>query len=351
VLRLKGKYTEALHLCNDLLQTINASTTLEGYRIGLLSSILYSIVGYILAEQGRLEEGIQNALKGYDLSRGVLSLSFHAYSGLLLAETYYKAGEFRKALKLIEELEKIINKNIAQWLYVLSKALKCKLFILLKEDEKADFILSIKEETGKDHAFESLFYGLAMARNKLAQQQIDEALQALHPLVNELEKKDAFELLAEAELLKAKAFLSRNDKEEALDAVIKSLGYTQNENLVRTYINEGEEIESLLKEIQQRKKVKSSKLMDAVSREYLDVLIRTFEKEKRITTILSADALSTRELDILKLIAEDLTNQEIANALYISLATVKTHVRNILLKLEVKNRSEAVSKAREKLII
>ena len=62
----------------------------------------------------------------------------------------------------------------------------------------------------------------------------------------------------------------------------------------------------------------------------------------------SDETLSSRELDTLKLIAENLTNQEIAEALFISITTVKTHVRNILLKLEAKNRIEAVSIAKEK---
>ena len=73
-----------------------------------------------------------------------------------------------------------------------------------------------------------------------------------------------------------------------------------------------------------------------------------FEKEKTGPAVTSSDALSNRELDTLKLIAENLSNQEIAEALYISITTVKTHVRNILLKLEAKNRSEAVVIAKEK---
>ena len=73
-----------------------------------------------------------------------------------------------------------------------------------------------------------------------------------------------------------------------------------------------------------------------------------FEKEKKGPAFTSEEALSSRELDTLKLIAENLTNQEIAEALFISITTVKTHVRNILLKLEAKNRIEAVSIAREK---
>ena len=48
--------------------------------------------------------------------------------------------------------------------------------------------------------------------------------------------------------------------------------------------------------------------------------------------------LSAREFDALKLIAEDLSNQEIADKLFVSLNTVKTHVKNIFLKLEVDSR-------------
>ena len=57
--------------------------------------------------------------------------------------------------------------------------------------------------------------------------------------------------------------------------------------------------------------------------------------------------LSDRELDTLKLIAEDLTNQEIADKLFISLNTVKTHIKNVFLKLEAENRNKAVDKAKE----
>ena len=49
------------------------------------------------------------------------------------------------------------------------------------------------------------------------------------------------------------------------------------------------------------------------------------------------------ELDALKLIAEDMSNQEIADKLFISLNTVKTHAKNIFLKLEVNSREQAVN--------
>ncbi|QSR13038.1 response regulator transcription factor [Lactococcus sp. LG606] len=53
------------------------------------------------------------------------------------------------------------------------------------------------------------------------------------------------------------------------------------------------------------------------------------------------DNLSKREMEVLKILAQGLSNQEIANQLFISLKTVKTHVSNIFNKLEVNDRTQA----------
>ncbi len=58
------------------------------------------------------------------------------------------------------------------------------------------------------------------------------------------------------------------------------------------------------------------------------------------------EPLSERELEVLRLIAEGLTNQEIANGLYLSLNMVKVHTRNIYGNLGVNNRMQAVERAR-----
>jgi DNA-binding NarL/FixJ family response regulator len=55
------------------------------------------------------------------------------------------------------------------------------------------------------------------------------------------------------------------------------------------------------------------------------------------------DTLTPREQEVLDLIGKDLTNQQIADRLYIEVGTVKNHVHNILKKLEVNNREEAAA--------
>ncbi|MGE7665081.1 response regulator [Ureibacillus composti] len=54
------------------------------------------------------------------------------------------------------------------------------------------------------------------------------------------------------------------------------------------------------------------------------------------------EQLTEREMEVLLLVAQGKTNQEIANELFIALKTVKTHVSNILSKLEVQDRTQAV---------
>jgi DNA-binding CsgD family transcriptional regulator len=56
--------------------------------------------------------------------------------------------------------------------------------------------------------------------------------------------------------------------------------------------------------------------------------------------------LSTRELEVLQLIAEGLSNQQIAERLFVSLNTIKTHTSNLFLKMEVERRTQAIEMAK-----
>lgn len=61
---------------------------------------------------------------------------------------------------------------------------------------------------------------------------------------------------------------------------------------------------------------------------------------------LSKSGISKRELEVLQLIARGFSNQEIADHLFVSLNTVKTHSSNLFLKLDVKRRTQAIEKAK-----
>ena len=65
-------------------------------------------------------------------------------------------------------------------------------------------------------------------------------------------------------------------------------------------------------------------------------------KMRQKNTLLPHEELTEREMEVLMLIAEGKANQEIADELFIALKTVKTHVSNILSKLQVQDRTQAV---------
>ncbi|MGB2956548.1 MAG: response regulator transcription factor [Anaerolineales bacterium] len=65
------------------------------------------------------------------------------------------------------------------------------------------------------------------------------------------------------------------------------------------------------------------------------------ELQRRSDLPLTKEPLTKREMDVLKLIAEGMTNQEIADQLVISEGTARTHVSNILSKLHLANRTQA----------
>ncbi len=351
ILRLTGRYNEAYKICRELLEIFNTDTSIVGFRLAVLSSMLHSIIGFIQIEWNYIEEGLKNALKGFELSRKAASIVFKGYSALILAESYYKVGNLNQSLKTIEGLEDILDQNIAQWLSVLGYSLKSKLLILNGEMKKAHKLHKRKIIRDKNHAFERYFYNVSIARFLIAQSKDEEAIDLLNKLSTRLKNAEAIELLIEVELLKAKAYLIGNLQEEALSSVLKAIRFAQTENLIRIFINEGESIEGLVKIVFKEKLTKSSDSLDLISKRYLKKLKTAFELEEKRMKVHFPGDLSSREIEVLRLLSNKLSNNEISETLYISLSTVKTHISHILSKLEAKNRLEATEIAIEKGIL
>jgi DNA-binding CsgD family transcriptional regulator len=81
------------------------------------------------------------------------------------------------------------------------------------------------------------------------------------------------------------------------------------------------------------------------------VVDRHAEEFKVNEDLMRKIGISNREYEVLQLIALGHSNQEIADKLFISLNTVKTHSANLFLKLDVKRRTQAIQKAKEMALI
>jgi LuxR family maltose regulon positive regulatory protein len=108
---------------------------------------------------------------------------------------------------------------------------------------------------------------------------------------------------------------------------------------IRLFVDEGPSMKHLLQEMVSR----------GMAVDYARRLLAAFAPVEVKLAAQSAliEPLSERELEVLHYLAAGLTNQEIADRLYLSLNTVKVHTRNIYGKLGVNHRTQAVAKAQE----
>jgi LuxR family maltose regulon positive regulatory protein len=142
-------------------------------------------------------------------------------------------------------------------------------------------------------------------------------------------------------ILQALAIHSKGQSANALNTLQAALSMAKTEGFIRVFVDEGLPMEELLK----------TAAAHGIAPEYVHQLLISFGKVNTIKPPKVAagtlvEPLSKRELEVLALIEQGLSNDEIARSLFISLSTVKGHLANIYGKLDARNRTQAVSRAR-----
>jgi LuxR family maltose regulon positive regulatory protein len=335
----------------------------------------YVRLGGILYEWNQLEESEQRTKQGIELNRpfqasGVVFvgclvltrvLTAHddltgAFDSLRNAETAARSGGISTAtLRMVEAVRAqlwLAQRNIAdaaQWATAYERDLN---FPAGGDWPDARQLSPIFD-----------YECLTLVRVRMAQGQWDEALRLLMQLQPVVEAGTRQTSLIELLALRALALQTQAKSAESVAALERALTLAEPEGYIRTFVDEGEPMRLLIADCRLRIGKRNGRL-----HAYVDKLLAAFQDAKPGVDALEisnptplrfgdysqhskiqnlTEPLSERELEVLRLIADGLSNHEIADKLIIGLGTVKTHINNIFGKLDVKNRTQAVARARE----
>jgi LuxR family maltose regulon positive regulatory protein len=145
--------------------------------------------------------------------------------------------------------------------------------------------------------------------------------------------QDQIRWMIESSILRAMALQVEGDTKQARSALARALALAEPEGQFRAFLDEGPPMAALLREA----------LLHGLSGNWLNRLLAAFEPAETQPLV---EPLTPREMDVLGLIAAGLRNQEIAEQLVISPATVKRHISNLYGKLGASHRTQAVARAR-----
>jgi LuxR family maltose regulon positive regulatory protein len=161
-------------------------------------------------------------------------------------------------------------------------------------------------------------------------------------------KKSLIEVLAFQALLQD----TLGERPVALEKAAKAIALAEQGGFIRLFVDLGPQMADLLQRLhKQNVAVDYIEKLLAAFRDDEQVLVQDVSESQASLALaasqqLSEDPLTNREVDVLELLAQRLQNKEIAKKLTISPETVKGHLKNMYRKLQVRNRGEAVDKAR-----
>ena len=340
-----GQYTSAYRKCSDLIADMKESGYLQITKSEPTYVELYACMAEIECMRTDFEDALANIKIAYNLSKNLSNSSYKVWVRLIYSLILFGRGDNGGIIKLLNEIEDIIKQNTispaARAIYI---DMKGKMLIEQHELEKASKFFN-DNGLGPDkkilYSEDRGYFSFVLLL--ITELKFKEAEKILSELQTMAQAANWIETLIGVKIVFAILYKHTGNNEKAVSTLLESLEYAANENILMSYIYYHDRIKDLLIDVF---KIQATTKTN-IPKKLTEKLKFAIEKREKLKIINVESGLSNRELDTLKLIAEDLTNQEIADKLFISITTVKTHVRNILLKLEVDNRLQAVAKAKE----
>jgi LuxR family maltose regulon positive regulatory protein len=272
----------------------------------------------------------EHTKQGIELARQIENTDRYVLGELFLARLKLAQGDISSAIAILTRARQLAHQHAFE--HLIPDIAVVQALALLRRGDLA----------GAAQLAEAHDLPLSRARVHLAQREPGAALAVLEPLRRQAEAKEWADDALQAMVLQAVALYAHGEENAAVQLLSEALALAAPGGFIRTFIDEGRPMTRLL----------SAAAAQGVMPDYVGRLLAAFEAEAQKR----ADAphppqplvepLTPRELEVLELIAQGLSNREIGERLFIALNTVKGHTRRIYGKLGVKNRTQAVNKAR-----
>ena len=337
---LHGEFKSAITLAQQALEIVTKRHWIENTS-GILTQ---AVMGKLLWQQNKLEQATHYLTQGKDRSSPLKKSAFATIRYLYLALVHQAEGNFTAAWEAIETAEKIESSRQQGFNFEFPTFLSLDLVKVRLWLAEGNLSLPLAWQQSKDLAIdgELTYYSepdyITLTRILIAQKKWKSALNLLQRLQRSTESSQRIARLVEVLILQITVYQGQNQLKIALQQLKLIFSLVHPQAYLRLFLDADKSIQELLKYAAKQN----------IYPNYVNWLLKAFDNiapsNKNQNLI---EPLSDRELEILQLIAAGLTNQEIGDRLVISLATVKWHTSNIYGKLSVKNRNQAVVKARE----
>lgn len=219
---------------------------------------------------------------------------------------------------------------------MLAAAYTASLQLLIGQEEAATQ-WAIKYQTIRDGQSHEIA-DLTLVRVLLKTGERKKIPSVLNPLIKQKQAQGQVRSVIESMILMALFHRAEKDIPSAVDSLSQALGLAVPEGFIRIFLDDREALLDLLPKARQT----APELVDAI------LGIRQAESNSHPSPLDQLpDPLSAQEIRVLGLIVAGKSNKEIADELVISMGTAKWHVHNILQKLGVGNRSQAIVRAKE----
>jgi LuxR family maltose regulon positive regulatory protein len=272
---------------------------------------------------------------GEDLIGTKEHLEFQIAGMMQKARLMVAKGDYPGALSILESCSQISNSADIP-LRTQHRIASCIVELAIAcEDVEQALAWSAKASEGADaHPFYR-FLSLSTVRLLMAKGEKSEALERINEWKQTAEVAGWDYGMVHLCLLKA---LASPDMDSAIHPMTGALSTGQPEGFIRTFIDLGSDLVPILREAARR----------GVQPEYVGKILAAYGEQPGQTALPpEIEPLSDREMEVLRLLAAGLTNKQIADQLFVSISTVKSHVHHISSKLDVSNRTQAVARARQ----